>query len=159
MGFLSRLLMRLFGPKFERTDSSMPISMVLLLRQPHAFNEAELTEAAKRAWSTTFDRSENSKSFVIEKGSVTILKVGNLVLHFPAQGRPYLDDPEEVASGFARENLQDAWLQHRAWVSIDCLKLRRRRTGILRDSQVSHRIDRQQLRRDLDSSGADVSRE
>jgi hypothetical protein len=47
------------------------------------------------------------------------------MLHFPAQRSPYPDDPEEIAKELelAQENLRDAWRQHHAWTSIDCMNM------------------------------------
>jgi hypothetical protein len=121
MSLLDRLLSRFIGPKFKRDDPEMPICMVLLLRQPHTFSKEELTLAAEKAWERPFDNGDDSKFFVTQSGPIAFMKVGKFMLHFPVQRRPYLEDPEKIAQGFAREELRNAWRQHRAWVSIDCM--------------------------------------
>ena len=112
--FLSKLL-----PKSKKSEE-LPVSMVLLLRQPHFFTDSELRTAGERAWQTAFTEAEDSKYFVVQRQTVTLLKAGPSLLSLLYGSRPYLDLDDKALRTFLPDSArQKAWKMHDAWCAVD----------------------------------------
>ena len=64
--------------------------MVLLLRESHFFDAAEIRVAAEKAWGTSFAEDENAQNYVVQSGHVVLLKTGPHLLNFLNHSEPYL---------------------------------------------------------------------
>jgi hypothetical protein len=106
--------------RWQRTDKSEPISMVMLLREAHFFHANELRSAAERAWHTSFSHEDKeSKHCVVQKGSVTLVKAGPHLLNFFYCAAPYSDDPKSNTGWLPQASQREAWAQHAAYCSVD----------------------------------------
>ena len=52
----------------SNVDSPQPVSMILLLRKSHFFDEAEIRLAAEKAWGVSFDVDEDARNYVVNQG-------------------------------------------------------------------------------------------
>lgn len=117
MGFLNAL-QRLFRGKQD--DDDMPYSIVMLLRSPFAVSKPVLEAAACRAYGVPYDGSREMY-FVVKEPVLTVVKAGGSVIKVLEAAGPYLDDPDDVAQGFADKRLQSAWTEHQAWAAFDLM--------------------------------------
>jgi hypothetical protein len=100
-------------------EDDMPPSIVLLLREPHFFTKAVLEAAGEKSWRKRFDGSEDPMYFVVQKGSVTMIKAGIYVVQVLHAVEIYLDDPDFVTKQLPREEQKKAWLEHRTWAALN----------------------------------------
>jgi hypothetical protein len=113
-------------------DSSDPVSIVLLLREPHRYDKDELRLAAERAWDRLFEKAAGAGNFVIQSGHLTLMKAGSHLLGFPNAPQPYSDDPRSASRKLPRRQ-RSTWMEHRAWAAVDYMK------GSA-DSELKHRV-------------------
>jgi hypothetical protein len=107
-----------------RTDEQKQShSLVLLLRKSRFISKAEVQKAAEAGWNKCFDGQEDPMYFVVQRGTITMIKAGIYVVHLVQADQPYLGDPEQVAQQLPRGEQKVAWRQHNAWVSFDMLNL------------------------------------
>jgi hypothetical protein len=100
-------------------EEEMPYSIVLLLREPHLFTEAELQAAGERGWGRRFDGKADPMYFVVQEQDVTMLKAGTHVVQLVQAAQPYLGEPEEISRRLPRREQKRAWLEHGAWAALD----------------------------------------
>lgn len=117
MGFLD-VLRRLSRTK--RADDDMPCSIVMLLRSPFAMSQEILETAASRAYGRPYDGT-HEMYFVGWSPRLKMVKAGASLINLLEAQEPYLGDPAEVAKGFKNKQLEDAWSEHRTWVSFDLM--------------------------------------
>jgi len=96
-------------------------SVVFLMRKFQFFQADELRAAGEKGWRKRFDGVEDPMYFVVQQGTVTMMKAGPFVLHILHSNKPYIDDPEFVATQLPQEEQRKAWRAHTAWVSIDLM--------------------------------------
>jgi hypothetical protein len=97
----------------------MPYSIVLLLREPHFFTEAELQAAGERGWGTPFDGKADPMYFVVQHSDVTMLKAGSYVVQLAHSAHPYLGEQQEISPRLPNGEQERAWLEHKAWAALD----------------------------------------
>jgi hypothetical protein len=96
-------------------------ALVLLLRKPRFISKAEVERAAEAGWGKCFDGQEDPMYFVVQQGTITMIKAGIYAVHLVQANQPYLGDPQQVAMQLPREEQKVAWRQHNAWASFDML--------------------------------------
>jgi hypothetical protein len=107
----------------EREDNSDPVSIVLLLREPHRYDKEELRVAAERAWGVSFEGVAGPDNFVIQSGHLALMKAGPHLLSLPNAPQPYLGDPRSISKKLPRRQ-RSAWMEHRAWAAVDHMNRR-----------------------------------
>jgi hypothetical protein len=105
--------------RWQRVGKGDPLSVVLLLREPHVFSVEELRLAAERAWRTSFAGGEGSMHFVTQSGGVTLLKAGSHLLNLLHNSEPYFDNSPEHVEWLPQESQRRAWIEHAAWAAVD----------------------------------------
>jgi hypothetical protein len=120
MNFMG-IVRRLTPLRWQHVGEDNPLSMVLLLRQPHFFGKEELRLAAERAWHTSFAGGEGSMHAVAQAGNATLLKAGPHLLNFFFYPKPYIDNPRDNITWLPHVSQQRAWANHSACVGIDYL--------------------------------------
>jgi hypothetical protein len=111
--------------RWRKPYKNDPTSVVMLLRIHHFFPKEELQAAAERAWKVSFrEGGPNSKHFVAQRGFVTFLKAGPHVMNILHQPRAYGGDdgPPRNADWLPLPSQKQAWMEHRAWASVDYMK-------------------------------------
>jgi hypothetical protein len=119
MNFRQLLSWLMFWQRGEADLKNDPFSIVLLVRKPYSFSEAELQSAAQRGWGRSFDGKNDSLWFVSVSNPLTVLKAGKYVVRLIQSDQPYSDDLEESARNLPREEQKKAWFEHRAWFSLE----------------------------------------
>ncbi|SNT30578.1 hypothetical protein SAMN05421770_10773 [Granulicella rosea] len=120
---LRRLWSMLWNRNNKEEDHSIFPSIVLLLRSPHFFTEAELEAAGEKGLRTPFHRGEGSTRFIVQKGMVTFIKADDFVMHVVQANQRYMGDLSEkdLTIWLPKAEQRRAWLAHTAWASIDLL--------------------------------------
>lgn len=118
---LMGLVRRLTPLRWQRVGKDEPLSMVLLLRQPHFFGKEELRLAAERAWHTSFAGGKDSMHAMAQSGNATLLKAGPHLLNFFYYPQPYIDNPRATITWLPHVSQQTAWANHSACIGIDYL--------------------------------------
>jgi hypothetical protein len=83
---LGRLM---FWKRGEVGSEDMMDSIVLLMRDAHAFTEAELRDGAERGWGKRFDGKEDPMYFVSRSDVLTVIKAGKYVVQLVQAKHPY----------------------------------------------------------------------
>jgi hypothetical protein len=105
----------------EKHEDAPCFSIVLLLREPHAYDKEELRLAAQKAWGAPFQTEPGDGNLVIGSGPRIIMKAGRHFLTFPSAAQPYSDDPQQI-SELLPLGQRRLWMQHRAWIALDYMK-------------------------------------
>ena len=116
-----RLLQKLLPLPAQKAGKDKPVSIILLLRQPHFFATDELRAAAEKAWGITFTEEEHAENIITQSGKLTLLKVGPHLLNFFHYRRPYVDNPKVNVGWLPKEEQRQAWAEHKACVGVDYL--------------------------------------
>lgn len=111
-------LLSLFG---RRRPENRMISLVLLLREERYLDAEILRRLAGRVFGVEFEDFEEAENFV-----VSLQDDLNYLMQFRGQlflinnfARPYFDDLDEVGEKIPELRLRHAFLEHRAWLSVD----------------------------------------
>jgi hypothetical protein len=111
---------KLIPKRFRKSEDDGPTSMVLLLKQPHLFTREKLRLAAEKAWSRSFDDSEESHHFILQAKWATLVKVGPHLLNVLQHASPYLGlNDADLAEFLPEMERSDAWRAHHAWCAVD----------------------------------------
>jgi hypothetical protein len=105
--------------KLWKRPAEIPYSIVLLLRAPHFFTQAELEAAGERGWGRRFDGKADPMYFVVQQADVTMMKVGTHLVQLLHAAQPYLGDVEEISGRLPRQEQKQAWLEHSGWAAFD----------------------------------------
>lgn len=131
IGFLA--LIALFGIAFfafwfflkkQKKKENTLYSIVGILSEPVFLDSNSLAKAAEKAWGidlTSKGETEGVDGFVVGESPIQTIKWGEdfyLVHSFP---KPYVEDPETTASGFADKRLRELFASHQAWFAVDFL--------------------------------------
>ena len=112
--------------KKDRPAAEDPVSLVLLMFEPHFPTLERLRLVAGRAFGRTFSGERTSRHSVYQRGVIfTIANVGEHTLSFLFQTRPYRDDSEdarEFEKSLSRADQRKAWTEHNAFIAIDYVK-------------------------------------
>ena len=100
-------------------EPDMPFSIVLLLRDSVKLSGSDIQTAAEQGWGKSFDGQQDPMYFVVEKGTVLMLKAGQHIVQILQASGAYLDDLQGVAKQLPQEEQRRAWLQHSAWIALD----------------------------------------
>ena len=105
-------------------EGDLPVSMVLLLREPRFPTLDQLRSAGERAFGTRFSDDKESRHFVAEVVLFTIMKAGDHALSFLNYTKPYGGDqfPPQFARLLPKPSQQQAWVEHTAWIAVDYVK-------------------------------------
>jgi hypothetical protein len=103
-------------------DGDLPVSMVLLLREPRFSTLDQLRSAGERAFGTPFSDEKESRHFVVQVVLFTIMKAGRHSLSFMNQKRPYGDDSSNIRKSWPKASQRQAWAEHTAWTAVDYVK-------------------------------------
>jgi hypothetical protein len=103
-------------------DGALPVSMVLLLREPRFLTLDQLRSAAERAFGTSFAGGKESQHCVIQAVLFTLMKAGPHTLSFLNYTKPYGDDSPQFGKAMPNANQQQAWAEHAAWTAVDYVK-------------------------------------
>lgn len=109
----------LFGRR--RPPEQRVVSLVLLLRDERYLDVAILQRLAERALEVEFDDSDDPENFVVmvkDDVNYMIRARGEMFLvnNYP---RPYVDDVQRAGDEIPELRLRQAFLEHRAWLSVD----------------------------------------
>jgi hypothetical protein len=120
-------LKKAFESILRRRDSSdedgdLPISMVLLLREPTFSTMDQLRSLGERAFGTPFSGEKESRHFVVQVVLFTVLKAGPHSLSFLNHTKPYGDDSYDFGRSWPKPNQRQAWADHTAWTAVDYVK-------------------------------------
>ncbi len=118
---LKSIAQRLIPLRWQRVGKNEPLSMVLLLRNPHFFGADEVRLAAERAWHVSFAGGKGSMHAVAQSGDAMLLKAGPHLLNFFNYPKPYIDDPKSNLTWLPELSQQRAWSEHVACVGVDYL--------------------------------------
>jgi hypothetical protein len=118
---LRKLARSLIPMRWQRPAKDEPLSLVLLLREPHFWRKEELRSAAEEAWRISFAGGEGSVHCVAQKENVTLLKAGPHLLSFFNYGSPYVESPKENIDWLHLESQRRAWAEHQAYTGVDYL--------------------------------------
>ena len=95
------------------------ISIVLLLREPRQFDEADLRDAAERAWEVRLETGNDAKNFLVIEKQIRFIKVQGHFFNVLNAAKPYIERAAEAASAVRNDLVKSAVLVHRAWLSVD----------------------------------------
>lgn len=109
-------------PRPDVGDGNLPVSMVLLLREPKFPTLEDLRFAAERAFGTSFHSGEESQYFVKEIVLFNITQAGPHTISFLRFSKPYGDDSGKFGNSLPSANQRQAWTEHKAWFSLDYVK-------------------------------------
>lgn len=98
-----------------------PISLVLLLRQPHDLNADALARAAAGAFGVEVCAGESEAACVVGASPHFLAQLPDRVLAVHNAALPYFDNPAAVAAGLPELRLREAVARHRAWLSVESL--------------------------------------
>ena len=114
-------LLRLGNRDKEDSDGNDgPVSIVLLLRESHVSSTERLTAACAKAFG-----DESQRCFVVQKGFVTLIKVGPHALSFLHYTKPYgADRSQEFLESMSSQSQRQAWTARTAWEAFDYVKSR-----------------------------------
>src|SRR5580700_2576803 len=110
-----------WGKAPDKKDD-LPVSMVLLLREPRFLTLDQLRSAAERAFGTSFAEAKQSRHFVVQAAFLTIIKAGPHSLSFLNYTKPYGDDSPEFWKAMPTASQRQAWAEHSAWTAVDYVK-------------------------------------
>jgi len=103
-------------------EGDLPVSMVLLLREPKFLVLDQLRSAAERAFGTSFSADKESRHFVIQVALFTMMKAGPHTLSFLNYRKPYGQDTDNFGWSRSTVSQQKAWAEHTAWTAVDYVK-------------------------------------
>ena len=105
-------------------ERDLPVSMVLLLREPHFLTLDQLRSAGARAFGARFTNDKASQNFVVEVLLFTIMKAGVHTLSFLNYTKPYGEGEfsQQFATSLPKASQRQAWAEHTAWMSVDYVK-------------------------------------
>jgi hypothetical protein len=117
---LKQFLKRYVPLRWQRlSKDEEPLSIVLLLREPHFFRADELRLAAEKAWGISFAGGAESMHCVAQSGTATLMKAGPYLLSFFYYPKPYIDNPKDKIDWLPQASQQQAWAEHSACVAVD----------------------------------------
>ena len=111
----------------RRDASDRMVSLVALLREPQFVDAGVLARAAREAWGVDLGdgQGEGPDGFVAGNDELPTMAVRYherlLLIH--RFGRPYVENPEEIAKQTVDLRLRSAIAGHRAWMSCDALSV------------------------------------
>jgi hypothetical protein len=85
---------QLSAMRWLRVGEGKTVSVVLLLREAHAFSEEEIRGAAERAWGLSFWSTRGSNHRITLSDTAVFLQAGPHLLSFCSQPFPYEERPE-----------------------------------------------------------------
>jgi hypothetical protein len=135
--------------RWRRVGKRAPLSMILLLHQPHTFSDEDIRCAAERAWGLSFSGVEGSTRRVMKTDDAVFLQAGPHRLSFVNDPTPYEEKPEQDLGWLPKLSQQRAWAEHTA-----CLWAYYSTTGT--DLQLAHSILAKILQQLLDENCAGV---
>jgi hypothetical protein len=103
-------------------EGDIPISMVLLLREPRFSTLDQLRSAARRAFGTSFTGDKESQHYVIQVDLFTIMKAGPNSLSFLNHRKPYGDESHSFERSLPKARQCQAWAEHTAWTTLGYVK-------------------------------------
>ncbi len=95
------------------------VSIVILLRQPRDLSEDILRAAAERAWKCKFEGSEENPNFIMHKTRHSVVWAEGHFMTVANSANPYGDNPVKQAERMRDLRWRKAWLEQRAFTSID----------------------------------------
>jgi hypothetical protein len=103
-------------------DGNLPVSIVLLLREPKFLTLDQLRSSAQRAFGVSFNGDKESRHCVIQPAFFTIMKAGPHTLSFLNYTKPYGEDSPEFGKSMPTASQRQAWAGHTAWTAVDYAK-------------------------------------
>jgi len=103
-------------------DGDLPVSMVLLLRDPRFSTLDQLRSAGERAFGISFSDDKESRHFVVQVVLFTVMKAGPHTLSFLNYRKPYGDDSPNFEMSLPKASQRLAWSEHTAWTAVDYVK-------------------------------------
>jgi hypothetical protein len=95
------------------------VSIGILLRQPRDLPEDVLRAVAERAWKCKFEGSEENPNFISQKIRHSVVWAEGHFMTVANSANPYGDNPAKQAEKMRGLRWRNAWLQQRAFTSID----------------------------------------
>jgi len=116
---LHRAFRRVVPMRWLRVGKGGSVSVILLLRKPHAFSSEEIRGAAERAWGLSFWSTPGSNRSIGVSDRGVFLQAGPHLLSFCCQPHPYEKNPETDVDWLPSLSQQSAWAEHRAccWIN------------------------------------------
>ncbi|MGD0931990.1 MAG: hypothetical protein ABR902_15180 [Candidatus Korobacteraceae bacterium] len=113
---------RSLAPRDKNKSENLPVSMVLLLREPHFLTLEQLRSAGERAFRAPFSSDLSAPHCVFQKALFTLMKAGPHTLSFLNYTKPYGDRSDEFGKAMPMASQRQAWAQHTAWTAVDYAK-------------------------------------
>jgi len=117
--YLHRAFRRVVPMRWLRVSEGKTVSVILLLREAHAFSEEEIRGAAERAWALSFWSTRGSNRRITVSDSAVFLQAGPHLLSFCSQPYPYEEKPENDVDWLPSLSQQKAWAEHKACCRIN----------------------------------------
>jgi hypothetical protein len=117
---LESLFRSLQSPK--ETDPPLPVSMILLLRDPRFPSLEQLRAAAEVAYGVPFSTDKTARYCVFQQVLFTLMNAGPHTLSFLYYTKPYGDNSEDFGRAMPMASQRDAWARHTSWMAIDYVK-------------------------------------
>ena len=112
----------ILGFENRAEKQTLPVSIVLLLRNPEFSTLDELRVEAERAFGVSFDNTKESQCSVMEAGIFTLMKFGPHTISFLNYTKRYDADgdfPKDFEESLPQESQRWAWSQHTSWTAVD----------------------------------------
>jgi len=106
----------------NKSETPLPVSMVLLLRESRFLTLEQLRSAGERAFGAPFSGERSSPHCVFQKVLFTLMKAGPHTLSFLNYTKPYGDHHEEFGRAMPTASQRQAWAEHTAWTAVDYAK-------------------------------------
>jgi hypothetical protein len=112
-----------FGKHPEKLRNQ-PVSMVLLLREPHFPTLDQLRSAAEHGFGMSFDGNKESEHCVFQAVLFTLMKAGPHRLSFMNYAKAYNlgEFAGQFIASLSTPSQRNAWAEHRAWTAVDYTK-------------------------------------
>ena len=118
---LESLFRSLQSPK-ETEKCSLPVSMVLLLRDPRFPSLEQLRAAAEAAYGVAFSRDKATRYCVFQQVLFTLMNAGPHTLSFLYYTKPYGDNVDDFGRAMPKASQREAWAKHTAWMAVDYVR-------------------------------------
>lgn len=103
-------------------DEKPLISLVLLLREPRYLDQVVLTGIVNRAWGADLSSDNpDATEFVVGESPLFIIQYQGRQFLVNNFSHPYVEDVDAAAQNIKELRLRKAFLEHRAWLSVDLL--------------------------------------
>ncbi|NQU45222.1 DUF2314 domain-containing protein [bacterium] len=118
--FLARFLLRAFHGRRLRNQSNL--TLILLCARPANLNEAAIRRQLRELFGITFaDSRRGAQNYVVSEPPLYAVRHGEYIVLVHDFDKPYFDHVQGAAEKIHSVRLREAVLEHRAWISVNCV--------------------------------------